>query len=122
MKRLIGVLMVLAVCSAAFAQTTPTTTATWNWGAVTQYTNGATIPATTPVTYNLYEGVGAGNEAATPVQTGITALTVVTSGHVAGTTVCGYVTAVAGGVEGGHSNEACKSFPGIPKATSLTVQ
>jgi hypothetical protein len=98
----------------------PPNTAVFSWGAVTTYADGTAIPSTVPVTYNLYTGNASGAETLT--QSGITGLTVTTSGYADGTKVYGYVTAVANGVEGGHSNEASKSFPAVPGTTTLSVQ
>lgn len=122
MKRSIAALAAAAflACIAlgiASAQTTGTGTATWSWSAPTQYTDGSAIPSTTAITYNLYLGTaGPGSEAATPAQTGITALTATSSGYSAGENVCGTLTAVANGQESAHSSEACKAFPAVPKA------
>ena len=109
----------------AGAQTPPAGgSATWSWSAPTSYTDGTAIPSTVALTYNLYLGTGGpGSESSTPAQTGITALTATTSGYAAGVTVCGNLTAVAGGVESAHSAEACKTFPAVPAAPfGLTVK
>lgn len=101
----------------AFAASAPVNTATWTWTAPADFTNGTAIPSSDAITYNLYLGTaGSGSEAATPALTGITADSVTTSGYVAGTTVCGEVTAVVNGMESAHSSEACKSFAPVPKA------
>jgi hypothetical protein len=116
--------VLFAIAPSAPAQGTGSGTATWSYTAPTTYTDGSSIASGTSVTYNLYVGTaGAGSEAATPLQTGITALTVTTTGYSAGQTVCGEVTAVVNGVESAKSNEACKSFPLVPSAPSaLTVK
>ncbi len=115
-------IVVLVGCSSR-AQTA-VNTATWSWTAPTTFTDGTTIPSIDAITYNLYIGTaGKGSEASTPVQTGITGLTVTTSGYAAGSVVCGEVTSVVAGVESGRSNEACKSFPDLPSPpTNLTVK
>ena len=108
----------------AFAQTTTGGTAKWSWTALADFTNGTAIPSSDAITYNIYIGTaGPGSEASTPVQTGLTAVTVTTSGYAAGQTVCGQVTAVVGGLESVRSNESCKTFPVAPDSpTGLTVQ
>ena len=120
MRRLLIASIIALACGVALAQSS-SNTAQWNWGAVTTYTDGTTISV--PVTYNLYIGTaGKSSESATPAETGLSALTFTGSGYAAGTTVCGEITAVAGGVEGARSNEACKTFPAVPAATTLTVK
>lgn len=108
----------------AFAQTTTGGTAKWSWTAPADFTNGMAIPSSDTITYNVYIGTaGPGSEASTPVQTGLTAVSVTTSGYAAGQTVCGQITAVVGGLESARSNEACKTFPVPPDSpTGLTVQ
>ncbi len=115
-------IVVLVGCSSR-AQTA-VNPATWSWTAPTTFADGTTIPSTDTITYNLYVGTaGKSSEASTPVQTGITGVTVTTSGYAAGSTVCGEVTAVVAGVESARSNEACKSFSDLPNApTNLTVK
>ena len=96
-------------------------TAVLNWTATTQDDSGATI--TSPVTYNVYQGVS--GAAKTLTQSGVTATTfTATTGLTGGSTVCWEVSAIAGGVEGPHSAEACKTFPvAKPLApTALTVK
>jgi hypothetical protein len=123
MKKLLATMLFAAVSAVALAQSTTGGTATWSWGAVTQFTDGSTIPSTDAVTYNVYTGTnGPGSESATPTLKGVSTLTGTTSGYTAGQTVYGYVTAVVNGVEGGHSNEASKSFPAIPGTTTCTVR
>jgi hypothetical protein len=126
MKRLAfiasSLLAVACICGVALAQSS-SNTAQWTWGAVTTYADGTAIPSTVPVTYNLYIGTaGKGSEAATPAQSGLTSTSFATSGYSAGETVCGEFTAVAGGVEGARSNEACKTFPAVPAAGTLAVK
>lgn len=91
------------------------------WTAPTTNTDGTPITGT--LTYNVYQGAK-GAEGATPVQSGLSALTVtITAGLVDGSTTCWQVTAVEGGQESVKSNEACKTFPpATPIAPTLTVQ
>ena len=126
MKKLIAVIaaaIITALTGVALAAT-GTGTATWTWSAPLAYTDGTPIASGTAITYNQYLGTaGPGSEASTASQTGITALTVQTSGYSAGMTVCAQITAVIGGKESVKSNEACKTFPAIPNPPSnLTVQ
>ena len=115
-------IVVLVGCSSR-AQTA-VNPATWSWTAPSTFADGTTIPSTDTITYNLYVGTaGKASEATTPVQTGITATTVTTSGYAAGAVVCGEVTAVVNGVESARSNEACKTFPDVPSPpTNLTAK
>jgi hypothetical protein len=96
----------------------------WAWSAPTTYADGTALPSGTVITYNLYVGTaGPGSEAATPVQTGISALTVTTTGYSPGQNVCAELTAVVNGLESVKSNEACKAFPNPPgPPTGLTAQ
>jgi len=126
MKNLIGILAATAIAvlsAVALAQTASTNTSTWAWGAPTTFTDGTAIPSTSSITYNLYVGSGGpGSESSTPVQTGVTALTVTTSGYTDGETVCGKITAVVNGIESAKSNEACKSFGTPNPPATLTVK
>ena len=124
-----NLLVLLSAIAAAFVLTacssraqTAVNPATWSWTAPTTFTDGTTIPSTDAITYNLYVGTaGKGSEATTPVQTGITATTVTTSGYAAGAVVCGEVTSVVNGVESARSNEACKTFPDVPSPPTNNV-
>lgn len=113
---------ILGGCSSR-AQTAANT-ADWSWTAPTTFADGTTIPSADTITYNLYVGTaGKGSEASTPVQTGITGVTVTTFGYAAGSVVCGEVTSVVNSVESARSNEACKSFPDLPSTpVNLTVK
>lgn len=98
--------------------------ATLSWIAPTTNTDGT--PITLPLTYNVYLGQGATVAACTlgttPALTGVTALTVtITSGLADGTTECGAVTAVEGGVESAKSNTATKTFPPATPDSPATV-
>ena len=109
----IAAALVLSACSSR-AQTA-VNTADWSWTAPTTFTDGTAIPSTDAITYSLYIGTaGKGSEASTPVQTGITALTVTTSGYAPGAVVCGELTSTVNGVSSARSNEACKAFPDVP--------
>lgn len=95
---------------------------TLTWTAPTQNTDGTAI--TQSLTYNVYQGPK-GAEAATPVATGVTALTWSgTAGLQPGTTVCWEVTAQDSGGESAKSAEVCKTFaPSVPNPPSnLTEQ
>ena len=117
-KVILGALTALALVSLASCSVnaqTSNNSATWSWTAPTTFTDGTAIPSTDAITYNLYVGTaGKGSEATTPVQTGITATTVTTSGYAPGAGVCGELTSVVNGVESARSNEACKTFPDVP--------
>ena len=118
----VGAVAALSACSSR-AQTA-VNPAVWSWTAPTTFADGTAIPSTDAITYNLYVGTGGkGSEATAPVQTGITATTITTSGYAAGAVVCGEVTAVVNGVESARSNEACKTFPDVPSPpTNLTAK
>ena len=118
----VGTLAALSACSSR-AQTA-VNPAVWSWTAPTTFADGTTIPSTDAITYNLYVGTaGKGSEATTPVQTGITATTVTTSGYAPGAVVCGELTAVVNTIESARSNEACKTFPDVPSPpTNLTAK
>lgn len=121
--KITAALLIAAVAGLAIAAGTGTGTATWMWSAPTAFTDGTPIPSTDTITYNLYLGSAPGAEAATPAQTGITALTATSTGFSAGQEVCGNLTAVVNGLESAHSNEACKTFPAVPNPpTGLTVK
>ena len=117
-KFIVGALAALALVSLASCSVnaqTSNNSAAWSWTAPTTFADGTAIPSTDAITYNLYVGTaGKGSEAATPVQTGITATTVTTSGYAPGAVVCGELTAVVNSIESGRSNEACKTFPDVP--------
>lgn len=107
--------------TAAAAQTAPT--ATLSWGAVTTFTDGTTIPSTSPVTYNVYQSCTSATTLV-KVATGVTALTsTISTGLSDGMTCFWAVTAVAGGVEGAQSNVGSKAFAaGTPGVVTLTVK
>lgn len=123
MKYLLALLLFAAI-TVTFGQTSSPDTATWTWTAPTAYTDGTPIPSTVTLTYNIYIGTaGKGSEPAAATQTGITGSSLTTSGYAAGETVCGEITAVAGGEESARSNETCKTFLAIPSApTGLSVK
>lgn len=123
MKFLISCAVVLIAGCTAYSQSA-NNSAVWTWTAPSSFTDGTAIPSTDTITYNLYIGTsGKGSEPTTATQTGITAITLTTSGYTAGESVCGEVTAIVNGVESGRSNEACKNFPNQPNApTNLTVK
>lgn len=116
MKQLFAILLIASVF--AFGVSKAANTATIAFGAVTQYTDDTTIA--TAVTYNVYQGAK-GSTTKAKVGT-ITALTTTISvGLQTGQEYCFEVTAVAGGVEGAKSNEACKKFVGTPGIVTITV-
>lgn len=110
----------LLFASLAVAQAAPT--ATLSWGAVTTYTDGTTIPASCPVTYNVYQGLTA--TTLTKVASGVTALTdSISTGLADGVTYYWAITAVSCAVEGAQSNVGSKVFaPGTPGVVTLTVK
>ena len=111
---------IIAACSVA---SSGTPSAVLTWSAVISNVDGT--PVVGPVTYSIYQGPK-GAEAATPVATGISALTwAATTGLSPGTTVCWEATAVSGaGIESAKSSEVCKTFaPEVPSApANLAVQ
>lgn len=106
---------------AAIAQSAPTATLTW--GAVTTYTDGTTIPSTSPVTYNVYQSCTSATTL-TLVASGVTALTTsITTGLSDGETCYWAVAAVANAIIGAQSNVANKVFAaGTPGTVTLTVK
>lgn len=124
-KIILGALTALALVSLASCSVNAQTSnnaANWSWTAPTTFADGTTIPSTDAITYNLYVGTGGkGSEATTPVQTGITATTVTTSGYAPGAVVCGELTAVVNTIESARSNEACKTFPDVPSPPTNNV-
>ena len=95
------------------------------WTPATTRVDGTTISGV--LTFNVYRGVGAGNESTTPYLTGLTGTTYTDSTGIAnGTTVCYQMTEVetATGLESARTNEACKTFPASPPSapTNLTVK
>lgn len=120
MRKLSLFLAALLFSACVAAQTAPS--ATLSWTAVTTYTDGTTIPATCPVTYNVYQGLSA--TTLTKVATGVTALTnTINTGLSDGTTYFWAITASACSVEGGQSNVGSKSIAaGTPGTVVLTVK
>lgn len=111
------------IMTALEAATPPVATITWS--RTTTYTDGTVIPATVPITYQVYEGA-AGAEVIykTPVSSPPYVLVPTPA---AGTSFCVQVTAIAGGVESDRSPEVCSSIPKVnipatPAAVKLTVQ
>jgi hypothetical protein len=106
----------------AYAQTA--NTATIEFQRPTVYPNGDPVPAALTISYNVYQGVGAGT---TKAKVGtITATTgSITTGLASGNTYCFQVTAFVTGqeatTESARSNEACKSFTGLGVVT-ITVR
>jgi len=70
--------------------------------------------------YNLYRGTSAGGESATPLRTGITALTVTDTGLTNGTRYYYKVAAVSAGGTSGQSNEA-NAMPAAPGSSLLSA-
>jgi hypothetical protein len=89
-------------------------TATWSWTATTTYTDSTIIPATVPVTYELFTAID--GKPYTITATNIQGTTYITSGYADGSTVCGYLIAVANGNASSPSQAACKSFKVPPGA------
>ncbi|HEY4355636.1 MAG TPA: hypothetical protein VGN16_07820 [Acidobacteriaceae bacterium] len=118
---LVAVILALSVLAFAASRAdaaAPPNTATITFSAVTTYTDGTAIAG--PVTYNVYQGAK-GSTAKVKVGTITTINTSVSSGLLTGQEYCFEVTAVAGGVEGDHSNEGCKKFIGTPGTVVITV-
>lgn len=97
-------------------------TATLSWQAPTTFSDGSPV-GSTPITYNVYQGLQ--GQAKTKTQSAVTQTSAtVSSGLAAGNTYCFTVTAVANSLESAPSNEACKTFPQVAPAapTALTAQ
>ena len=122
MKILAPLLLLSLFAFHAIAQALPPPTATLTWTAVTQYSDGTTIPSTVTVTYNVYQGTSA--TSLTKVASGVTALTSsISTGLADGQTYFWAVTAVAGGLESAQSNVGTKVFAAIaPGTVTLTVK
>ncbi|MDH4053676.1 MAG: hypothetical protein OEU93_19075 [Rubrivivax sp.] len=107
MKRLFFFLLALFSMT-AFAQNT----ATLGWTAPTTYTDGT--PITEALTYQVYQGVGAGSTKA-KVGTPLAGTTrTISTGLLGGRVYCWQVSTVAASGESALSNEACKTFPQAP--------
>lgn len=118
MKR-ITLFLALALSSLfASAQAAPTATITFS--APTLFSDGSSIPASTALTYNLYQGA---KGATKPKVGSVSSPATITTGLQAGSTYCWQVSAVANGVEGALSDEGCKTFPfSAPGKITITVQ
>ena len=123
-KRLISLVAIaiigLSVAAEAPAQATPNT-ATISFTRPTQYADGSSLDATVAVTYGLYQGIK--GQAKTKVATISAVSNTVNTGLASGQTYCWSVSAIANGIEGDLSLEACKTFPfGKPGTVTITVQ
>lgn len=115
----IGALAMLFVTYKAVAQSQPRT-ATITFTRPSAYTDGSSIPAATVVTYGVYQGAK-GSTTKTKVGTITSTATTISTGLQPGET-CWQVSAIANGVEGALSNEACKTFPfPAPDVVTITV-
>jgi hypothetical protein len=106
----------LLLTKGVLAQTAPADhSATVEWNAVTTYTDGTAISGT--VYYNVYLGVGKGNES-NVAMSNTTSLSAQSAPiYTDGTTVCAYVTATVNGVTSNNSAEGCGVVPaGTPNA------
>lgn len=108
---------VMAALAGIFALHAQAPSVTLTWVAPTMNTDGTPVSsAQQPITYSIYQGPS-GQEATTPVQTGVTALTAtITSGLTPGSTVCWQLTATdALGQTSAKTNEACVTLaPSVP--------
>jgi len=96
---------------------------TLTWAETTTNLDGTPVAGT--ITYNVYEGSSATALGATPIVTGLTSPTyITTAGAAANSTVYFAVTEVEAGTESAQSLVACKTFPAeVPGApTSLVVK
>lgn len=122
--RAIEFLLVAALCTAAVGWSKAAeaaNTATINFPAVTQWSNGDTI--TDPVTYNVYQGLE--GQATIKVATIIALNTSVTTGLLTGRKYCWQVSAIALTIEGPKSVidpvKSCKDFSSVPGIVTITV-
>lgn len=127
-KLFLGIVLALFSLTAAAATTCVSgtsgvaPTATLSWTAPTTNTDGTAIA--TPLTYNLYQGTTSGGESATPVTSGITAVSeTYNTGLTDGASYYWQaVTVDAHGTLSAKSNEVCKSFAaGTPNTVVITV-
>lgn len=98
-------------------------TAVISFAAPTVYTDGASIPAGTAISYGVYQEVKGDPLPKVKVATITQTTTTITTGLVGGTEYCFHVTAIVAGQESVPSNEACKlmALP-IPGAVTITVR
>ena len=116
-KRLFLFIVTALVALSASAQNQ----ATISYTRPTTYANGTALDAATAVTYNLYQGIK--GQAKTKVATISAVSNTVNTGLASGQTYCWSVSAIANGIEGDLSLEACKTFPfGKPGTVTITVQ
>jgi hypothetical protein len=118
---LLAAALAAAVLGASAALAAPNQ-AELSWAAPTTRADGTTI--TGAISYNVYQGVGAGSTK-TKVGTITATGTTLNTGLLSSTTYCWEVTAFEGeaGPESARSNEACKTFPASPPTTlTVTVQ
>lgn len=110
-------LVVLAWCATANAQTARTATITFT--APTTRTDGSAI--TGALSYEVWQGLKGGTK--TKVSTITTSATTINTGLVGGREYCWHVVAVeAGGGSSVPSNEACKAFAvSEPNTVTITV-
>jgi hypothetical protein len=112
MKKLISLLVLVAMMPVARAQTSPSLT--WYWTAPSQFTDGKAIPSTNAITYNVLLGTaGPGSELTVPNQTGDKFASAVTSGaYTAGMIVCVRIVAV---------DAAPNTIPSVPSVEFCQV-
>ena len=124
MKKLIALMVMLAVSTAA-AQTPPAgTVINMSWTPSMEYTDNTPIPAGTPMTYNVYAAVKC---TACPCSNPTFALSAGGGGLTSTTRqvqnpqypVIDYVvTEVVAGMESGYSNESCWSYSAASSSSS----
>lgn len=108
-------IMLIGLCSIAQAQ--EPRSATIEFEAPTEYTDGA--PITDPISYRVYQGARGGEKQL--IGTITETQTTINSGLERGREYCWHVTAVVGGEESDPSNEDCKAFR-VPMTVTITVR
>ena len=117
----LALVAVISTCAfSAAAQTANTATITFTRPAI--YADGSALdPVAVAVTYGLYQGLQ--DQPKTKVATINAVTSTVTTGLLSGSTYCFQVSAIANGVEGDLSLEACKTFPfSKPGVVTITVK
>src|SRR5262245_38180761 len=119
MRRLFLLLLCLIAPTASF--TAVQLSANLSFTPPTTYTDGTPILAGTVLSYNVYQGVDGGTKSKIAIPAGTQPPILITSGLASGHTYCWEVTSLVGSSESDHSNEACKTFPEIPKVPRPVV-
>lgn len=114
MKKLLLVFLLFSI--SATAQTPNTATITFD--PVTTYIDGAAIPNTAVISYDLYQGLN--GRVRTRVGSFVSGGSINT-GLLAGAEYCWHVVAIVDGISSDPSDEKCKKFNNVPSRVIITV-